>query len=187
MSGQGSSKEVPVSQAERAIIDYLKGSLRGSLGLVWHLALEDLSVVRRIDEEHGESSTTEAITADLSAVSELCYIASNILDNRVLSELVNADAGRYWELLSDVISGLIELRGILIEAIPAGKEVKDRAKELSPMIKERVEELLRNIISELSVAVAKRDDELFWCKEKLDAYKPDIERLTKGGEQGHGA
>ena len=187
MSRQEGSKEAPVSQAERAIIDYLKGDLMGSLSLVWHLALEDLSIVRRIDEEHGESSTTEAIATDLSAVSETCYIASNILDNRVLSELINMDAGRYWELLSDVISGLIELRGILIKALPAGKDIEDRAKELSPMIKERVEELLRGIISELSVAVAKRDDELFWCKEKLDAYNSDIERLTKGGEQGHGA
>jgi len=187
VSGQGSSKEAPVSQAERAIIEYLKGSLRGSLGLVWHLALEDLSLVRRIDEEHGESSTTEAIAADLSAAGELCYIASNILDNNVLSKLINMDAGRYWDLLSDIISDLIELRGILIDALPAGREIKDRAKELSPMIKERVGELLRGIISELSAAVAKLDDELFWCKEKLDAYKPDIERLTKGGEQGHGS
>ncbi len=184
MSGQESSKEAPVSQVERAIVEYLKGDLRGSLSLVWHLALENLSIIRRIDEEKGESSTTEAIATDMSAVSETCYIASNILDNRVLSELVNADAGRYWDLLSDVISGLIELRGILIEAIPAGREIKDRAKELSPMIKERVEELLRGIISELSAAVAKRDDELFWCKEKLDAYNSDIERLTKGGGQG---
>ena len=184
MSGQGGSKEAPISQAERAVIDYLKGSLKGSLSLVWHLALEDLSIVRRIDEENGESSTTEAIAADLSAVSEACYIASNILDNNVLSKLINMDAGRYWDLLSDVISDLIELRGILIEAIPAGRGIKDRAKELSPMIKERVEELIRGIISELSVAVAKLDDELFWCKERLDACKPDIERLTKGGGQG---
>jgi Ni,Fe-hydrogenase maturation factor len=140
---------------------------------VWHLVLEDLSIVRRIDEEHGESYVTEAIAADLSAAGELCYIASDILDNRVLSELVSADAGRYWELLSDVISDLIELRGILIKAIPAGEEVKDRAKELSPVVKERVGELLRGIISELGVSVAKLEDELDECKEKLDACKPD--------------
>jgi hypothetical protein len=179
VSGQGGSEEAPVSQAERAIIDYLKGSLRGSIGLVWQLVLEDLSLARRVVDEHGESDVIEAVITDMSGAGELCYIASNILDSETLSRLVSADAGRYWGLLSDIMSGLIELRGILIKALPAGKEVDDRAKELSPVIKEKVSELLRGIISELSVAVAKLDDELFWCKKRLEMY----EDMIKRGEQ----
>jgi len=183
VSGQESSKEVAYSQAERAIIEYLKGDLRGSLSLVWHLVLEDLSLARRALYEHGESEATEAVITDMSAAGELCYIASNILDSETLSSLVSADAGRYWELLSEVMSDLIELRDILIKALPAGEEVKDRAKELSPVIRERVDELLRGIISELSDSVVKLENERDDYKEKLDACKPDLENLTKRGEK----
>ena len=180
MSGQ-QGKEAPVSQAERAIINYLKGSLRGSLSLVWHLVLEDLSLARRVLYEHGESEATEAVITDMSAAGELCYIASNILDSEVLSELVSADAGRYWDLLSDTMSSLIELRDILIKALPAGEEVKDRAKELSPVIRERINELLRGIISELGASVARLENELDDYKKELDVCKLDLEKC--GGER----
>ena len=185
MSGQGSSKEAPVSQAERAIIEYLKGSLRGSLSLVWHLVLEDLSLARRVEDEYGEFDFTKAVIADMSEAGGLCYIVSNILDSESLSRMVNTDAGRYWDLLSDVINGLIELRGILIKALSAsdGLDDRDRAKELSPMVKERVGELLRGIISELGASVAKLEDELDECKEKLELYTD----VTKGGGQEHGS
>jgi len=180
VSGQ-QGKEAPVSQAERAIINYLKGSLRGSLSLVWHLVLEDLSLARRVLYEHGESEATEAVITDMSAAGELCYIASNILDSEVLSELVSADAGRYWDLLSDTMSSLIELRDILIKALPAGEEVKDRAKELSPVIRERINELLRGIISELGASVARLENELDDYKKELDVCKLDLEKC--GGER----
>jgi hypothetical protein len=161
VSGQVSSKEAAYSQAERAIIDYLKGDLRGSLSLIWRLVVENLSLARRVMDKHGESAAAEAIIADMSEASGLCCIASNILDNKTLSSLVNTDAGHYWELLSGIMSDLIELRGILIKALPAYKEVDDRAMELSPMIREKIEELLRGIISELSVSLARREDVLY--------------------------
>ena len=191
MSGQGSSKETPISQAERAIIDYLKGSLRGSLGLVWHLTLEDLSLARRVkvswDETPGSEEVADAVLPDLEAASEACYIAINILDNWELSELVSRDAGRYWDLLSDIISGLIELRGYLTMALSIKDFDFDRAKGLSPVIKEKVEELVRGIISELSSSVVRLENEIDDYKGKLDSCKLDLERLTKGGEQGHGS
>jgi len=185
--GQGSSKEAPISQAERAIIEYLKGSLRGSLSLVWHLVLEDLSLARSVRGNWGGTVAewADAVAADLSAAGEICYIASNILDSESLSRLVNVDAGRYWDLLSDVIGDLIEMRKALTEALNSGKVNDLISNELSPMVKERVGELLHGIISELGASVAKLEDELDECKKKLDSCKPDIERLTKGGGQGH--
>ena len=185
MSGQGSSKEAPISQAERAIIDYLRGDLRGSLGLVWHLVLEDLSLARSVRGNWGGTAAdwSEAVAADLSAAGEICYITVNMLDSESLSRLVNVDAGRYWGLLSDVIGDLIEMRKALTEALNSGKVNDLISSELSPVVKERVEELLRGIISELGASVAKLEDELDECKEKLDMYKD----VTKGGEQGHGA
>jgi len=187
VSGQGSSKEAPISQAERAIIEYLKGSLRGSLSLVWHLVLEDLSLARSVRGNWGGTVAewADAVAADLSAAGEICYIASNILDSESLSRLVNVDAGRYWDLLSDVIGDLIEMRKALTEALNSGKVNDLISNELSPMVKERVGELLHGIISELGASVAKLEDELDECKKKLDSCKPDIERLTKGGGQGH--
>jgi len=191
VSGQGSSKEAPVSQAERAIIDYLKGSLRGSLGLVWHLVLEDLSLARRVKVSWGVTPSSEEVAdaalPDLAAASEACYIAINILDNWELSELVSKDAGRYWELLSEIISDLIELRGYLAMALSMKDFDFDRAKGLSPVIKEKVEELVRGIISELSSSVVRLENEIDDYKGKLDSCKLDLERLTKGGGQGHGS
>ena len=186
MSGQGSSKEAPISQAERAIIDYLKGDLGGSLSLVWHLALEDLSLARSVRGNWGGTAAerADAVAADLSAAGEICYIASNILDNGVLSELVNTDAGRYWDLLSDVIGDLIEMRKALTEALNSGKVNDLISNELSPMVKERVGELLRGIISELSSSVVRLENEIDDYKGKLDSCKLDLERLTKGGGQG---
>jgi len=184
VSGQEGSKEVAYSQAERAIVDYLKGDLRGSLSLVWHLVLEDLSLARSVRGNWGGAvaERADAVAADLSAASEICYIAVNMLDSETLSRLVNMDAGRYWDLLSDVIGDLIEMRKALTEALNSGRLNDLISNELSPMIKERVEELLRGIISKLSAAVAKREDELDECKKKLDIYD-----ITKGGGQEHGA
>jgi hypothetical protein len=191
VSGQGGSKEAPVSQAERAIIDYLKGDLRGSLGLMWHLALEDLSLARKVkvewDETPGSDEVADAVLPDLAAASEALFIAVNILDNWELSKLVSRDAGRYWDLLSDVTNGLIELRGYLSMALSVKDFDFDRAKELSPVIKEKVEELLRGIISELGASVVRLENEIDDYKGKLDVCKLDLERLTKGGEQEHGA
>jgi len=186
VSGQGSSKEAPISQAERAIIDYLKGDLRGSLGLVWHLVLEDLSLARSVRGNWGGTVAewADAVAADLSAAGEICYIASNILDSESLSRLVNVDAGRYWDLLSDVIGDLIEMRKALTEALNSGKVNDLISNELSPMVKERVGELLHGIISELGASVAKLEDEIDDYKGKLDSCKLDLERLTKGGGQG---
>ena len=188
MSGQGSSKEAPISQSERAIIDYLKGSLRGSLGLVWHLALENLSLARKVkvswDETPGSEEVADAVLPDLEATSEACYITVNILDNWELSELVSRDAGRYWDLFSDIISGLIELRGYLTTALSMKDFDFDRAKGFSPMIKEKVEELVRGIISEMSSFVVRLENEIDDYKGKLDSCKLDLERLTKGGGQG---
>jgi len=188
VSGQGGSKEAPVSQAERAIIEYLKGDLRGSLGLVWHLALENLSLARRVkvewDETPGSEEVADAVLPDLAAASEALYIAINILDDWDLSELVSKDSGRYWDLLSDIINGLIELRGYLTMALSMKDFDFDRAKGLSPMIKEKVEELVRGIISELSSSVVRLENEIDDYKGKLDSCKLDLERLTKGGEQG---
>jgi hypothetical protein len=184
VSGQGISKEAPISQAERAVIDYLKGSLRGSLGLVWHLVLEDLSLARSVRGNWGGTVAewADAVAADLSAAGEICYIASNILDNGVLPELINTDAGRYWGLLSEVIVNLVEIHKALTEALNNGKVNDLISNELSPIVKERVGELLRGIISELGASVAKLEDELDECKKKLDVCK-----LDQGGEQGHGA
>ena len=191
MSGQGSSKEAPISQPERAIIEYLKGDLRGSLGLVWHLVLEDLSLARRVkvswDETPGSEEVADAALPDLEAASEACYIAVNILDNWELSELVSRDAGRYWDLLSDIISDLIELRGYLTMALSMKDFDFDRAKGLSPVIKEKVEELVRGIISEMSSSIVRLENEIDDYKGKLDSCKLDLERLTKGGEQRHGS
>jgi hypothetical protein len=188
VSGQGGSKEAPVSQAERAIIDYLKGDLRGSLGLVWHLVLEDLSLARRVkvewDETPGSEEVADAALPDLAAASEALFMAINVLDSWELSKLVSRDAGRYWDLLSDIINGLIELRSYLTMALSMKDFDFDRAKGLSPVIKGKVEELVRNIISELSSSVVRLENEIDDYKGKLDACKLDLERLTKGGGQG---
>jgi len=188
VSGQVSSKEAPISQAERAIIDYLKGSLRGSLSLVWHLALEDLLLARKVkvswDETPGSREVGDAVLPDLAAVSEAFYIAINILDDWDLSELVSRDAGLYWDLLSEIISDLIELRGYLTMALSMKDFDFDRAKGLSPVIKEKVEELVRGIIGELSSSVVRLENEIDDYKGKLDSCKLDLERLTKGGGQG---
>ncbi len=188
MSGQESSKEAPVSQAERAIVEYLKGDLRGSLGLVWHLTLENLSLARRVkvewDETPGSEEVADAVLPDLAAASEALYIAINILDDWELSKLVSKDSGRYWGLLSDIISGLIELRDYLTMALGMKDFDFDRAKGLSPVIKEKVEELFRNIISEMSSSVVRLENEIDDYKGKLDSCKLDLERLTKGGGQG---
>ena len=185
MSGQGSSKEVAYSQAEQAIIDYLKGDLRGSLSLVWHLVLEDLSLARSVRGNWGGTAAerADAVAADLSAAGEICYITVNMLDSESLSKLVNMDAGRYWGLLSEVIGDLIEMRKALTEALNSGKVNDLISSELSPIVKERIGELLRGIISELSASVAKLEDELEECKGKLKLYTD----ITKGGEQGHGS
>ena len=188
MSGQEGSKETPISQPERTIIDYLKGSLRGSLGLVWQLVLEDLTLARKVqvswDETPGSREVADAVLPDLAAASEAFYIAINILDDWNLSELVSRDAGRYWNLLSDIISDLIELRGYLTMALSMKDFDFDRAKGLSPVIKEKVEELVRNIISEMSSSVVRLENEIDDYKGKLDSCKLDLERLTKGGGQG---
>jgi hypothetical protein len=188
MSGQGINKEVPISQSERAIIDYLKGDLRGSLGLVWHLVLEDLSLARKVKVSWGVTPSAEEVAdaalPDLAAASEACYIAVNILDDWELSELVSRDAGRYWGLLSDIISDLIELRNYLTMALSMKDFDFDRAKGLSPVIKEKVEELIRGIISEMSSSVVRLENEIDDYKGKLDSCKIDLERLTKGGGQG---
>jgi hypothetical protein len=189
VSGQGSSKEAPVSQAEQAIIEYLKGDLRGSLDLVWHLVLEDLSLARSVkvgcDVTPSSEEVADAAIDDLAAASEACYVAANILDDQVLAKLVtklvSKDAGRYWELLSDIINDLIELHGYLTMALNMKSFDYDRAKELSPKIKEKVGELVRDIISELSVSVANLENERDDYKEKLDACKLDLENLTKKG------
>jgi hypothetical protein len=182
VSGQGSSKEAPVGQAEQAIIEYLKGDLRGSLGLAWHLALEDLSLARRVkvewDETPGSEEVADAVLPDLAAASEACYIAVNILDDWELSELVSKDADRYWNLLSDIINGLIELRDYLTMALSIKDFDFDRAKGLSPVIKEKVEELFRNIISELSSSVVRLENKIDDYKRELDVCKLDLERLA---------
>jgi hypothetical protein len=188
VSGQESSKEVPASQAERAVIDYLKGDLRGSLGLVWQLVLEDLTLARRVqvswDETPGSREVADAVLPDLAAASEAFYITINILDDWDLSELVSKDAGRYWNLLSDIMNGLIELHNYLTMALSVKDFDFDRAKGLSPMIKEKVEELVRNIINELSSSVVRFENEIGDYKRELDMCKLDLERLTKEGGQG---
>jgi len=186
VSGQVSSKEAAYSQAERAIIDYLKGDLRGSLSLIWHLVLEDLSLARSVRGNWGGTVAEWAntIAADMSSASEICYITVNLLDSETLSRLVNTDASRYWSLLSEIMNGLIELRKALIESLNNGKVNDNISNELSPMIKERIEELLRGIISELSASVARLENELEDYKEKLDACKLDLEGLTKSDKQG---
>jgi hypothetical protein len=188
VSGQGGSKEAAFSQTERAIIEYLKGDLRGSLSLVWQLALEDLSLARKVkvewDETPGSEEVADAALPDLAAVSEALLIAVNILDDWELSKLVSMDAGRYWDLLSDIINGLIELRSYLTMALSMKDFDFDRAKGLSPVIKEKVEELVRDIISEMSSSVVRLENEIDDYKGKLDSCKLDLERLTKGGGQG---
>jgi hypothetical protein len=180
VSGQGSSKEAPVGQAERAVIDYLKDDLRGSLGLVWQLVLEDLTLARRVkvswDETPGSEEVADAVLPDLAAASEAFYIAINILDDWDLSELVSKDAGRYWNLLSDIMNGLIELHNYLTMALSVKDFDFDRAKGLSPVIKEKVEELFRNIISELSSSVVRLENKIDDYKRELDVCKLDLER-----------
>jgi len=182
VSGQGSSKEAPVGQAERAIIEYLKGDLRGNLGLVWHLALEDLSLARKVKVSWGVTPSAEEVAdatlPDLAAASEAFYIAINILDDWELSELVSKDAGRYWNLLSDIMNGLIELHNYLTMALSVKDFDFDRAKGLSPVIKEKVEELVRNIISELSSSVVRLENKIDDYKRELDVCKLDQERLA---------
>ncbi|MFP3265446.1 MAG: hypothetical protein RXO54_06400 [Acidilobus sp.] len=157
MSGQESSKEVAYSQAERAIIEYLKGDLRGSLDLVWHLVLEDLSLARSVKDKWGGTVAewADAVAADLSVAGEVCYVTVNVLGRESLSKLVNMDAGRYWGLLSDVMGDLVEIRKALIEALNSGKVNDLISNELSPMVREKVDELLRYVIDEVSAAVAR--------------------------------
>jgi hypothetical protein len=185
VSGQEGNKEAAPSQSERTIVDYLKGDLRGSLGLVWQLTLEDLLLARKVkvcwDETPGSDEVADAVLPDLKAVSEACSIAINILDDWELAELVGKDAGRYWGLLNDIISGLFELRGYLTMALSMKDFDFDRAKGLSPVIKGKVEELVRNIISELGDSVARLKSELDDCKKELDACKLDQESLAKRG------
>ena len=183
MSGQQGSKEAPVSQAERAIINYLKGSLSGSMDLVWHLVLEDLSLARSVKGNWGGTVAewADAIAADMLAAGEICYITVNLIGSESLSKLVGNDAGRYWGLLSDIMSGLIELRKALTEALNSGKVNDNISNELSPIIKEKVDELLRGIISELSASVARLENELDDYKKELDVCKLDLEKC--GGER----
>jgi hypothetical protein len=147
--------------------------------------LEDLSLARSVRGNWGGTvaERADAVAADLSAAGEICYITVNMLDSESLSRLVNVDAGRYWGLLSDVIGDLIEMRKALTEALNSGRLNDLISNELSPMVKERVGELLRGIISELGASVARLEDELDECKEKLKSYTD----VTKGGEQEHGA
>jgi len=185
VSGQQGSKEAPVSQAERAVIEYLKGDLRGSLGLVWQLALEDFLLASKVkvewDETPGSEEVADAVLPDLAAISEASRIAVSILDDWELSKLVSRDAGQYWDLLSEVINGLAELRGYLIMALSMKDFDFDRAKKLSPVIKEKVEELIRDIISDLSFSVVKLENERDDYKKELDVCKLDLEKC--GGER----
>ena len=185
MSGQQGSKEAPIGQAERAIIDYLKGSLRGSLGLVWQLVLEDLSLARKVkvswDTDPSAEEVADAAIDDLEAANEACYIAVTMLDDWELSELISKDADRYWSLLSEIISGLTELRSYLTAALSMKDFDYDRAKKLSPVIKEKVDELIRDIISDLSVSVVRLENERDDYKKELDACKLDLGKC--GGER----
>lgn len=188
MNGQGSGKEAPVSQAERAIIEYLKGDLRGSLGLVWQLAHEDFLLASKVkvewDETPGSEEVADAVLPDLAAISEASHMAVSILDDWELSELASRDAGQYWDLLSDIINGLAELRGYLIMALNMKDFDFESAKRLSPVVKEKVEELVLNIISDLSFSVANLENELDECKKNLDACKLEQESLAKRCGQG---
>jgi len=183
VSEQRSDKEAPVSQAERAVIEYLKGDLRGSLGLVWQLALEDLLLARKVkvswDVGPSDEEVADASIDDLAAISEACYIAINILDDWELSELVGRDASHYWDLLSDIINGLAELRNYLTMALSMKSFDYDRAKKLSPAIKKKVEELVRDIISELSESIVGLENERDDYKAQLDMCKPGQENLAK--------